>query len=144
MLWNITHSSCSLFWKMSLSYSVLIFYDVLFFLLLYDSAFLAVSWWGQLSLPLSLSPSPTHFFLAQTKITALKRSSHMLFLWSVTAQWGFVENCSGWIRCLTCDITKQYTMGLQKLEWQTYYELCSCCKWCKCKCNVNFSPAVTP
>ena len=97
-----------------------------------------------LSPPLSLSPSPTHFFLAQTKITALKRSSHMLFLWSVTAQWGFVENCSGWIRCLTCDITKQYTMGLQKLEWQTYYELCSCCKWCKCKCNVNFSPAVTP
>lgn len=31
-----------------------------------------------LSLSLLRSPSPTHFFLAQTKITALKRDTHML------------------------------------------------------------------
>lgn len=54
MLLNIPPSFCSLCWNFVPAYSLLIFSEVPFFLALHDSAFLAVSWWGLLSLLLSL------------------------------------------------------------------------------------------
>lgn len=41
-------------------------------------------------------------------------------LWSVVAQLGFVDICWGLMRCLTCDVNREQTPGLQHLHWRAY------------------------